>query len=302
MKKPTGNIFIDLWDVLKTSVIAWNDSDPFRQSAIVAFYSIFSLPALLFITVTIAGYIWGEQAVQGKISEEIGSMIGNDAARMVEVMVASAVEQEGSLLMFYVGLGILLFGSTTVFYHLQKSLNKVWGVEPQPEKMWLKYIRDRVFSFGVVLIMGFLMLISLVLTSFLAAMNNWLQEMVPDILMFLFHFVTILISLTMISVLFALMFRYLPDVRVSWKPIWIGSILTAVLFEIGKYALSIYFGEADPASAYGSAGAIVLILLWVSYVCLILFFGAEFIFHWARKFGYQIKPTKNAKIGVPQKD
>jgi membrane protein len=302
MTGATGNIFTDTWDILKKTFKGWNDSEPFRQSAIVAFYSIFSLPALLLITVTIAGYFWGEEAVSGKLSDEISGMIGADAALMIEVMISGAVENEDSELMFYIGLVILLFGSTTVFYHLQKSLNKIWGVEPSPEKQWLKYIRDRVFSFGVVLIIGFLMLISLLITSLLTAFSTWIQRFVPEYLMVLFHVVNIVISLLIISSLFAMLFRFLPDARIKWKYIWTGSIVTAVLFEAGKYALSIYFGEADPASAYGSAGAIVLILLWISYVCLILFFGAEFTLQWAKKFGHGIKPDKNARLVEPQKD
>jgi membrane protein len=295
MKKATGNIFIDFWDVLKETFKGWNNIDPFRQSAIIAFYAIFSLPALLFIIIFVAGYFFGEDAIQGKISEEIAGMIGPDAANIIETMVAGAAEQEDSKLMFYIGIAILIFGSTTVFYHLQKSLNRVWGIEAQPEKAWLKYLIDRFFSFGVVLSIGFLMLMSLVVTSLLTALGSWLQNYVPDILMVIFHFLNILLSLTVITTLFALMFRILPDGKIEWKSIWTGSFVTAILFEIGKYALSLYFGEADPASAYGGAGAIVLILLWVSYVCLILFFGAEFTLQYAQKFGHGIKLKVGAK-------
>lgn len=302
MANASGNIFIDIWDVIKKTFIGWNEMDPFRQSAIVAFYSIFSLPALLFIIITIAGYFWGEEAISGKISEEIGGMIGSDAARMVEIMVAGAAEQEDSKLMFYIGIGILLFGSTTVFYHLQKSLNKVWGVEADPKKAWLKYLKDRVFSFGIVLAIGFLMLISLIITSLLTSFGSWIQQFVPDILMVVFHLANILIALVVITTLFALMFRILPDAKVEWKSIWVGSFVTALLFEIGKYAISLYFGQADPASAYGGAGAIVLILLWVSYVCLILFLGAEFTLQWAKKFGHGITPKEGAKFVGVQKD
>jgi membrane protein len=302
MEKSTGNIFLDTWDVLKKTFKGWNDSEPFRQSAIIAFYSIFSLPALLLIIVTIAGYVWGEQAVSGMLSQEISGMIGPDAAEMVETMLSGAVEREDSQLMFYIGLGILLFGSTTVFYHLQKSLNKIWGIQPEPEKQWLKYIRDRIFSFGVVLIIGFLMLISLAITSLLTAFDSLIQQYVPDFLMVLFHIINILLSLAIISTLFALIYRFLPDGVLEWKSTWIGAFVTALLFEIGKYGLGIYFGQTNPASAYGSAGAIVLILLWVSYVCLILFFGAEFTFQWAKKFGHGIKPKENAKLVEPQRD
>jgi membrane protein len=296
MGTSTGNIFVDLWDVIKKTFTRWNDADPFRQSAIIAFYAIFSLPALLVILITIAGYLFGEDAVRGNISQEIAGMLGSDAANMIELMVANAVESDASTLMMIVGIGILIFGATTVFFQLQKSLNRIWGVVPKPDKAFMKYLRDRLFSFGLILAIGFLMMISLVITSMLTAFSGLIQQYVPEFLMVIFHIVNVLVSLLVIATLFALMFKILPDAKIRWKSVWVGASVTAVLFEIGKYALGIYFSEADPASMYGAAGSIILILLWISYVCMILFFGAEFTKQWAVKFGHGIVPKEGAEL------
>ncbi|MDQ3192555.1 MAG: YihY/virulence factor BrkB family protein [Bacteroidota bacterium] len=299
MATKTGNIFIDIWDVIKSTFIRWNDADPFRQSAIIAFYAIFSLPALLVIIVSVAGYAFGEKAVQGKISEEIAKMMGKGAAQNIEQMIAQAAQTEATLLATVIGIGVLLFGATTVFFQLQKSLNRIWGVRPKPEKAFLKYLKDRLFSFGLILAIGFLMLISLVLTSLLAFLGSWFQQKFPDFLYVIVNIISFIVSLGVISVLFALMFKILPDAKIKWKSVWVGAIVTAVLFEIGKYLIGIYFSQADPVSVYGGAGSIVLILLWVSYVCMILFLGAEFTRQYAIKFGHGISPTENAEL-VPQ--
>ena len=292
----TGNIFIDIPDLIKTTFKKWNEADPFRQSAIIAFYAIFSIPALLVIIISIAGYFFGKEAVSGKISQEISSMLGDGTAESIEEMVANAVQTESSTLATVFGIGILLFGATTVFFELQKSLNRIWGVEPKPKKAFLKYIRDRFFSFGIILVIGFLMLVSLILTSVLTFMGEWLQALLPDFLLIIFHVLNFLISYAVITVLFALMFKILPDAVISWKSVWVGAIVTTFLFEIGKYALGIYFGVAKPESIYGGAGSVVLILLWVSYVCMILFFGAEFTKQYAIKFGQGIKPKESAVL------
>ncbi|MBA3901275.1 MAG: YihY/virulence factor BrkB family protein [Bacteroidetes bacterium] len=295
-KKATGKYFIDFWDVLKKTAKRWNDADPFRQSAIIAFYAIFSLPALLVIIITIAGYAFGEEAIEGKLSGQIAEMLGADAAEMVELMVANAAKTEASNLMMIVGIAILIFGSTTVFIQLQKSLNRIWGVRPIPEKAWLKYLKDRLFSFGIILVIGFLLLISLVVTSTLTIFSDLIKQYVPEVFMVGFHLINIVASLSIIATLFAMMFKILPDAIIRWKSVWKGAFLTAVLFEIGKYGISIYFGKADPASMYGAAGSIILILLWISYVCMILFFGAEFTKQYAIKFGFGIIPSASAEL------
>ncbi|KEO75522.1 YihY/virulence factor BrkB family protein [Anditalea andensis] len=283
-----------LWEVLKASGKRWNDADPFRQAAIISFYAILSLPALLVIIISIAGYFFGEDAVSGNLSNEISEMIGSDAAVMVEELVANASQAESGTIGIIIGVGVIIFGATTVFFQLQKSLNRIWGVMPKPGGAMKKYLVDRLFSFGLILVIGFLLLISLVLSSMMAILSDWLQTYLPSYLFILINIVNYLISLGVIATLFAMMFKMLPDAKIEWKSVWVGGFLTALLFEIGKFGLSIYFGTAEPESVYGAAGSIVLILIWISYVSMILFYGAEFTRTWAVKFGHGIKPKDNA--------
>lgn len=288
--------FRDLWEVIKNTAIHWNESGPWRQSAILSYYSIFSLPALLLIIIVMAGYFFGEDAVSSELSAQISDMIGKEAARTVEVMVANAAETGSSTLAMMIGIGFLLFGATTVFYHLQVSLNRIWGVMPKPKQAFLKYLKDRLLSFGLVLIIGFLLLMSLMVTTVLAILGDWLTEYWPQVTSPLVLIANRSVSLIIPATLFALMFKILPDAIIRWRSVWIGALITAVLFAIGQWGLGVYFSKTDPASVYGAAGTIILILIWVSYVAMILLFGAEFTRQWANKFGYGIKPKGSAVL------
>jgi len=296
MAKLSEITFKNLKEVFIESGKRWNDADPFRQGAIIAFYAILSLPALLVIIISIAGYFFGEDAVSGNLSREISEMIGSDAAEMVEDLVANASQAEAGTWGVIMGVGLLIFGATTVFFQLQKSLNRIWGVIPKPKAAIKKYIMDRIFSFGLILVIGFLLLLSLVLTSLMGILEDWLLSFLPHYLYILFFVLNFIISLSIVATLFAMMFKMLPDAIIQWKSVWVGAFVTALLFEIGKFGLSIYFGEAEPASVYGAAGSLILILIWISYVCMILFFGAEFTRTWAVKLGHGIKPKENAEL------
>lgn len=292
----------DLWGLLKATYKEWNEDDPFRQSAVIAYYAIFSIPALLVIVISLAGLAFGREAVSGEITSQISSAIGEDAAKDVEKMIAHASERKSSIWATIIGVGTLIFGATGVFYQLQKTLNIIWEVEPKPKKPWLAMLRSRLFSFGLIVSIGFLLLISLVITSLLSVLSNWIQSILPDFVMYLFFVLNFLVSLATITVLFALMFKILPDAKIRWRSVWVGAIVTAVLFVIGKFLLGIYFGKSDPGSAYGAAGSIILLLLWVSYSCMIVFFGAEFTKQFALKYGHGIHPTEISQIRDESKD
>lgn len=287
--------FKDLFSLIKETFKEWNASDPWRLSAVVAYYAIFSLPALLIIVINIAGAVFGKEAIQGKVSDEIGKAMGADAANTIETMIANAGTSDHTIVATIIGIATLLFGATGVFYQLQKSLNEVWQVKEDPKAGIKKMIINRATGFGLVLVIGFLLLISLVISTGLTAMGNWIKAVLPDYLHGVFLVINFIFSLAIITVLFALIFKFLPDVKIRWKSVWIGSIVTSLLFVIGKFGLSIYFGKADPGSTYGATGSIILILLWVSYSCLILFFGAEFTQIYARKYGHPIEPDKYAR-------
>ncbi|MFD2163532.1 YihY/virulence factor BrkB family protein [Paradesertivirga mongoliensis] len=285
----------DIPNLLKETYKDWMDDEPFDLSAIVAYYSIFSLPALLIIIVTVAGIAFGREEVQNQLSGQIGSMIGADTAKDVQAMIVSSQQQDNKGIALIIGIATLLFGATGVFMALQKSLNRVWEVKADPKKSGIKtLVKARAVSFGIILAIGFLLLISLTLTAGLTALSDWIKLRLPDIFLYLFYVINFLITLGIISLLFALLFRFLPDVKIEWRSVWTGAIITALLFVLGKYALAFYFGQAEPGSTYGAAGSIILILLWVSYSCLIMFFGAEFTQVYAKKYGHSIEPNANA--------
>lgn len=280
--------------ILKKTYKGWNEDDPFRQSAIIAYYAIFSLPALLVLIINIAGVFFGKDVVSGEISGQIESVMGAETAKQISEIVGKASETKAGVISTILAVFTIIFGATGVFIQLQKTLNQIWDVRQKTTKGFLKMLKNRLFSFGLIMSIGFLLLVSLVVSSLLAAVSTWLKDILPDIVAVLFFVLEFIVSMSVITVLFALMFKVLPDVKTKWKDVIIGSLLTGFLFILGKYALSFYFGKAAPASAYGVAGSIVLILLWVSYSSMILFFGAEFTKQYAVYHKREIIPTKDA--------
>lgn len=291
-----------LWEVFRDAYLRWNEAGPWRQSAILAYYSIFSLPALLLILIVLVGYFFGKEAVSQQLSVRIADTVGKESAIMVENMIASTAETGSSTLAMIVGIGFLLFGATSVFYHLQVSLNRIWGVVPKPRQALLKYFLDRLLSFGLILIIGFLLLVSMLINSVVAALSDWITSHWEEAKTPLTLVSNYGIGLIVTTTLFALMLKFLPDAVIRWRSVWIGALLTALLFMLGQYGLRIYFSNYDPASAYGAAGAIILILIWVSYVAMIILYGAEFTRQWANKFGHGIRPRKNALLYEDMED
>ena len=299
-KKTTGQIlkkfFIDLWEVFKNTFIRWNQSGPWRQSAILAYYAIFSLPALLLVVIALVGYFYGQEATSQQLSMRIAEWIGDESAEMIEKTIANVSDTGSTTLAVIIGVGLLLFGATTIFFHLQLSLNRIWGVIPKPKKALLKYAKDRLLSFGLILAVGFLLLVSMLLNSLLAILGDWINSQWAGAHKPLMLISNYGLSLGATVTLFAMMFKFLPDAIIRWRSVWVGALLTALLFALGQYGLRIYFSNFDPASAYGAAGAMILILIWASYVSMILLFGAEFTRQWANKFGHGIRPKKNATL------
>ena len=207
---------------------------------------------------------------------------------------AKASESKGSVIASVLGIATLLFGATGVFYQLQQILNKMWEVKPKPKQKILKLVRDRIFSFGLILVVGFLLLVSLVLSAALSAVGDWVSGHISESLQVAFKILDFLVSLAVVTLLFASIYKFLPDAKISWKDVWIGALMTSVLFVIAKFALGIYFGKSDPGSTYGAAGSIILIMLWVSYAGLILLFGAEFTQVYANRYGKKVRPVSTA--------
>ncbi|AEH02303.1 YihY/virulence factor BrkB family protein [Lacinutrix sp. 5H-3-7-4] len=267
---------IQLPKLLAKAGSSWFKGKPFERSAIVAYYAILSLPALIIIILNIVGGIWGRDIVQGELLNEITKAIGPDTAESIRLMIVQKGSETTSVFATIVGVGTLIYGSTGVFFQLQSALDNIWESESNFENSIVATIVSRLKSFGFILIIGFLLLTSFILTSLLSTFNKRLENILPENLLdFLFIF-DFLISIGFIYLLFAAMFKFLPSAKISWKTVKVGALLTTVLFLIGKYLLAIYFSEMEPGSTYGAAGSIILIMLWVSYSSLILLFGAHF--------------------------
>jgi membrane protein len=295
-----SRFFKRIWDTFKKTFKAFGDIDPFNKSIVIAYYAILSLPGLLVIIINIAGYFFGQEAVTGEVTRQIGGAIGGDTATQIEKMIANASVNEKTTLATVMGVATLIFGATGVFYNLQLIFNAIWEVKPKPKGKILKLVKDRVFSFGLILVIGFLLLISLVLSAALAAVSNWVASHISEAFKVLFKILDILVSLGVITLLFAALFKFLPDAKVKWKSVWTGAIITSLLFVVAKFLLGLYFGKSDPGSTYGAAGSIVLIMLWISYAGVILLFGGVFTRVYATKRGHVTAPSDHADNTEPQ--
>jgi membrane protein len=278
--------------ILKATFSEFGEDNVLRLSAALAYYAIFSIGPLLVIAVGLAGLAFGHQTVHREIHQQLQSMVGANSANTVDSMMA-AQSHGTNLLMTVIGLVVLLSGAAGVFGALQDSLNTIWEVKSKSGIGIWGILRKRLVSFSMVLVIGFLLLVSLALTTFLNAVTGHLGNKLP-MSEALAHVLNFAVSFGVISLLFAMIFKYLPDVHVSFRKVWVGAIGTALLFTIGKYLLALYLGRASTASSYGAAGSVVLLLMWVYYAAVILFLGAEFTQVYAKQTGVAPVPTQYA--------
>jgi len=284
-------MFKETFRIFKAAAKGWQQDNAMRLSAALAYYSVFSLAPILLISIAIAGIIFGEDAARGAIEAELRGSIGQDSAAAVEEMIDNARKSGSNRFMAVLGTLILIFSATGVFAQLKEAMNIVWGIEPHPKRAWVAMIKARFLSLSIVLAVGFMLLTSLVLSAVLSATTAWLGTVfsVPGEFI---HFLGFSFSLGIITLLFAMIFKILPDAELGWKDVWVGAFLTAVLFSIGKFLLALYLGREETASTYGAAGAFILLLLWVYYTANILLFGAEFTQAYVRSRGRIIVASK----------
>jgi membrane protein len=263
------------WRKLIADTISnWNDHDATTQSAALAFFTLFSLAPVLIVVIAVAGAVFGADRVRDQIFQEFQLWMGPQAASFVEQILRSAAQPTGSRLAAGLGIVTLIFGASGAFVQLQASLNRVWEVKPKPGAAFTTLLRKRLLSFAVILGIGFLLVVSLVLSAALSALGEYVERhyAVPAKLL---HLTNIVVSFVVITLLFALIYRLLPDVRLEWRDVAFGSLVTSALFAIGKELIGLYLGRAGVASAYGAAGSLVMLLLWVYYSALIFLLGAE---------------------------
>lgn len=272
-----------LWRVIRTTVEEWSADNVPRRAAALAFYAGFSLAPLLLIAIGIGGLAFGEAAVRGRVLEQLQGLLGAEAARAVETVLRNTHLAGSGLPVTLFGIATLLVGASGVFGELQDSLNTIWKVDRKETKGWRDVVRDRLFSFTLVLGTGFLLLVSLVISAALEAMLGSLVGMIR--IPFLLRPVGLLVSFAVICTLFALMFKIMPDARTRWRDVWLGAAITAVLFSIGKWLIGLYLGHSALASSYGAAGSFVVLLLWLYYSSQVILMGAEFTHAYALSFG-----------------
>lgn len=291
-------MFKRIWPVAREAGSEWVSDNAPRLSAALAFYTILSIAPLLVIVVAAAGLVFGAEAASGRLVDEVRGFVGDAGAEVVQTAVQHANRPHAGILATAIGVATLLFGASGVFGELQSAMNVVWNVRPRAGRgIWAK-VRDRFLSFGMVLAVGFLLLVSLVITAMLSAVGGYLGSQVPGLPM-LMYVANFILSFAVVTVLFALIFKFLPDAVIAWRDVWFGALVTAGLFTLGKYLIGLYLGKAAPGSAFGAAGSVVAFVVWVYYSGLIVFFGAELTQVTAKLAGRQIVPTDNAEPAEP---
>jgi membrane protein len=286
-----------IWGLLKETFDAWSEDHVTRLSAALAFYTVLSLAPLLVVAVAIAGFFFGEDAARGQIASELARVVGESAGQGIQTLLTHAQEPTQGTWSSIIGLIVLMAGASGVFGELQAALNTVWNVEPKPGRGIGGILRDRFFSFSMVMGVCFLLLVSLVLSAVLAAAGALFQSSLPGGAQ-LWAIVNFSISALVIAVLFALIFKIVPDIEIDWEHVFPGALVTSLLFSAGKYFLGLYLGRASVASPYGAAGSVVVLVIWVYYAAQILLLGAEFTRVYAHARGAHVVPSRNA-IEVP---
>lgn len=285
-----GKIFLD-------AATSWvNDNAP-RLSAALAFYTILSVAPLLVIMTAIAGAVFGEHAASGQLVDQLRGILGESGAEVVKSVIEKSDRPTAGTFASVIGIVTLLFGASGVFGELQGALNTVWHVKPKPGRGIVDTIRDRFLSFGMVLAVGFLLLVTLLITAGLAAFSGYLEGLVPG-LATMMQIANSLLSLLLVTALFAMIFKFLPDVYISWRDVWLGAIITALLFTVGKVFIGFYLGKAGVATPFGAAGSLVAFVIWIYYSSLILLFGVELTRATVTQLHHRIAATPNADLQV----
>ncbi len=283
-----------LFEILKNAFKGFSEDKVTKLSGSLAYATIFSLAPLLIVIISLSGIFLGREAIEGKIYQQLAGFIGSDtAAQLQEIIKNASIAGKGKLAAIIGGI-TLLVGSTTVFAEIQDSINSIWGLKPKPKRGWVKMLQNRFLSFSVIIGLGFLLVVSLGISSLIDGFGERLKTQFPDISVIVFYVINIILTLIIITLIFGVIYRVLPDARIKWRDVFAGAVTTALLFMAGKFAISFYISKSNIGSTYGAAGSLVVLLLWVYYSALILYFGAEFTKAYAVKYGSKIYPNHYA--------
>ena len=282
------------WEILKQTCIDFVDYGVPRMSAALSYYTLFSLAPILLIVITICDVFYGRAAIEGTLFGQIQSFVGTPAARQIQDIISNAANSHLTTFASIVSMAILIFSATAVFTEIQGSINFIWQLRAKPRKSWLKFLLNRVLSLSMVMGLGFILLVSLALNAILEILLHRLLAVLPEGSVWITYAVNMGITFIVISFLFGIIFKFLPDAKIQWKDVRTGAFTTAILFMMGKFAIGYYLGKSNPGSTYGTAGSVVIILLWVYFSAMILYFGACFTKVNAQFNGRQIFPDQYA--------
>lgn len=284
----------DALQILKGTFTGFVDDRALKLSAALSYYTIFSLAPLLLLMISLAGVFFGHDAIQGHVFSEINGLIGNEAAAQVQEIIKNMELSGKTNIAVIIGAITLIIGATSVFGEIQDSINIIWRVKAKPKRGWVKLLKDRLLSSSLIVGLGFLLVVSLMVNGVLLALSDLLKSYFPEVTIFIFHVINIIVSFAVITLLFGVVFKVLPDAKIAWKHVRIGAFFTACLFLLGRLLIGIYIEKSSAGSAYGAAGSLIVILVWVYYTAAILYFGAEFTRVYAEYSGARIEPADYA--------
>ncbi len=289
-----SKFFQKAWLLIRETVKKFQENDPVVYAAAIAFFTVFSLPSMLIIIVKSVGSIISREEIQQNLAEQIGSLIGPASADEIISIIENRAIGESGVFVSIIGIFFLLFSATVIFVFLQKALNAIWGVRPKPKVGALKFAQDRIISFSIIIILGFLMLVSLALEAILSFARNHIENLFSSYTVYVMDVTNYFISLVVIASIFALIFKFLPDAKIRWRDVTVGAVVTGLLFTLGKYLIGLVLSNTNVTTTYGAAGSLAGILVWVFYSSLIVLIGAMFTRVYAANIGTEISPKKHS--------
>ncbi|KAA9356365.1 YihY/virulence factor BrkB family protein [Larkinella humicola] len=286
--------FSDAWTLLLGAFNGFMDDRGLKLSAALAYYTVFSLAPLLVLLISITSIFYGQEAIRGQVFSQINGLVGNQAAIQIQEMIKSVELSGKTNVALVTGIFTLILGATSIFVEIQDSINLIWRVKAKPKRGWVKLLKDRLLSSSLIVSLGFLLVVSLIVNGIILALSDTLTRYFPDLAVIFVETLNFLISFGVITVLFGVIFKVLPDAKIAWKDIRWGAIFTALLFMLGRYLIGLYIETTSTGSTYGAAGSLIVILVWIYYTAAILYFGAEFTQVYAEHYGIKIEPADYA--------
>lgn len=280
-----------VFTLFKVSVMEFLDNNCMKFSASLSYYTVFSIPPLAILLISSAGYFFGEEAVSGELFAQIQDLVGDNAALQIQEAIKSIKLSDNMGLATIIGFGALLFSASGIFAEIQSSINYIWELKPKPKKGIIRMVINRLLSFSMIGVLGFILLVSLIINTLISYLYDYLADLFHSDVVFLVSWINTAVVLVIVSVIFGFIFKTLPDGKLGWKETIVGSLFTAVLFMIGKWGIGLYLGNSTKMDLYGAAGSVIVILVWVYYSAIILYFGAVFTKNYSEMYGRPIKPN-----------